>query len=64
MDKQAQRLASLTSEVSARDRLINRRLQHIERLEKQVHRQVNHIKPITTYSNGVRVIASIDEIII
>ncbi|XP_026196134.1 uncharacterized protein LOC113148604 [Anabas testudineus] len=36
IDKQAQQLASLTSEVSARDRLINRRLQHIEQLEKQV----------------------------
>ncbi|XP_029986237.1 uncharacterized protein LOC115416564 [Sphaeramia orbicularis] len=36
MDKQARRLASLTSEVSARDRLINRRRQLIEHLEKQV----------------------------
>ncbi|XP_076614518.1 uncharacterized protein LOC143338181 isoform X1 [Chaetodon auriga] len=36
IDKQARRLASLTSEVSARDRLIDRHLQHIDRLEKQV----------------------------
>ncbi|KAG8010879.1 Phosphatidylinositol 4-phosphate 5-kinase type-1 beta [Nibea albiflora] len=35
IDKQARRLAGLTSEVSARDRLIDRRLQYIERLEKQ-----------------------------
>ncbi|GAA6233954.1 uncharacterized protein LOC108901125 isoform X2 [Lates japonicus] len=35
MDKQARRLASLTSEVSAQDRLINRRLQRIQHLEKQ-----------------------------
>ncbi|XP_074473844.1 uncharacterized protein LOC141757323 isoform X3 [Sebastes fasciatus] len=36
IDKQARRLASLTSEVSARDRLIDRRLRHIDHLEKQV----------------------------
>ncbi|XP_049909231.1 uncharacterized protein LOC126395652 [Epinephelus moara] len=36
MDKQARRLASLTSEVSARDRMIDRRLQHIDHLEKRV----------------------------
>ncbi|XP_041816745.1 uncharacterized protein LOC121623521 [Chelmon rostratus] len=36
IDMQARRLASLTSEVSARDRLIDRRLQHIDHLEKQV----------------------------
>ncbi|KAE8284824.1 hypothetical protein D5F01_LYC16265 [Larimichthys crocea] len=35
IDKQARRLAGLTSEVSAQDRLIDRRLQYIERLEKQ-----------------------------
>ncbi|KAK2818874.1 hypothetical protein Q5P01_024435 [Channa striata] len=40
MDKQAERLASLTSEVSARDRLIKRRLQHIEHLEKQVYQSL------------------------
>ncbi|XP_040915293.1 uncharacterized protein LOC121195721 isoform X2 [Toxotes jaculatrix] len=34
MDKQAKRLSSLTSKVSAQDRLINRRLQRIEHLEK------------------------------
>nr|XP_046230763.1 uncharacterized protein LOC124051434 [Scatophagus argus] len=37
IDKQARRLASLTSEVSARDRLIDRRWQYIDRLEKEVH---------------------------
>ncbi|CAK6965142.1 uncharacterized protein LOC122968712 [Scomber scombrus] len=36
VDKQSRRLASLTSEVSARDRMIDRRLKHIENLEKQV----------------------------
>ncbi|XP_044030926.1 uncharacterized protein LOC122865941 [Siniperca chuatsi] len=36
IDKQARRLASLTAEVSARDRMIDRGLQHIEHLEKQV----------------------------
>lgn len=36
LDKQARRLASLTSEVSARDRLISRRRQLIQHLEKQV----------------------------
>ncbi|XP_035464515.1 uncharacterized protein LOC118285168 [Scophthalmus maximus] len=34
--KQARRLASLTSEVSARDKVINRRLQRIRHLEKHV----------------------------
>ncbi|KAF3702304.1 hypothetical protein EXN66_Car017992 [Channa argus] len=41
MNKQAKQLASLTSEVSARDRLINRRLQHIEHLEKQVSERLS-----------------------
>ncbi|XP_045923213.1 uncharacterized protein LOC123981973 isoform X2 [Micropterus dolomieu] len=36
IDKQAERLASLTAEVSGRDRMIDRRLQHIDHLEKQV----------------------------
>ncbi|XP_047425946.1 uncharacterized protein LOC124996714 [Mugil cephalus] len=36
LNKQAQRLASLTSEVLARERMIDRRLQHIEHLEKQL----------------------------
>ncbi|XP_022600346.1 uncharacterized protein LOC111221244 [Seriola dumerili] len=36
LDKQAQQLASLTSVVSAQDRLIDRRLQRIQHLEKQV----------------------------
>lgn len=36
MNKQAQQLATLTSVVSAQDRLINRRLQRIQLLEKQV----------------------------
>lgn len=36
MDKQARRLDRLTSEVSARDRTIGRRLRHIGHLEKQV----------------------------
>ncbi|KAL6097145.1 uncharacterized protein ACO6RY_06305 [Pungitius sinensis] len=36
MDQQARRLASLTSEVSARDRMIDRRLRHINQLEKRV----------------------------
>ncbi|XP_071322860.1 uncharacterized protein [Trachinotus anak] len=36
MGKQAQQLATLTSVVSAQDRLIDRRLQRIEHLEKQV----------------------------
>ncbi|XP_029025451.1 uncharacterized protein LOC114867176 [Betta splendens] len=36
MDKQAKWLDSLTSEVSARDRLINRRLRLIKQLEKRV----------------------------
>lgn len=36
MEKQARRIATLTSEVSARERMINRRLQHIEHLEKQL----------------------------
>ncbi|KAM4634675.1 uncharacterized protein ACJ7VT_002656 [Polymixia lowei] len=36
VDKQARRLANLASEVIARDRTIDRRLQHIEHLEKQV----------------------------
>ncbi|XP_029921536.1 uncharacterized protein LOC115369115 [Myripristis murdjan] len=36
VDKQARRLASLASEVTARERMIDRRLQHIEHLEKQV----------------------------
>lgn len=44
MDKQARQLASLTSEVSARDRLINRRLQHIEQLEKQVGFHFRHYR--------------------
>ncbi|KAM8744394.1 uncharacterized protein AB9X84_018375 isoform 1-T2 [Acanthopagrus schlegelii] len=36
VDKQARRLASLTSLVSAQDRLLDRRLQYIDHLEKQV----------------------------
>ncbi|KAG7240851.1 hypothetical protein INR49_023425 [Caranx melampygus] len=36
MNKQAQQLATLTSVVSAQDRLIDRRLQRIQHLEKQV----------------------------
>ncbi|XP_069563362.1 coiled-coil domain-containing protein 157-like [Brachyistius frenatus] len=36
LDEQARQLASLTAEVSARERLIDRRLQHIEHLEKQL----------------------------
>ena len=36
MDNQARRLASLASEVNARDKMINRRLRSIEDLEKQV----------------------------
>ncbi|XP_040053738.2 uncharacterized protein LOC120831906 [Gasterosteus aculeatus] len=35
MDQQARRLATLTSEVSARDRMIDRRLRHINQLEKR-----------------------------
>uniref|UniRef100_UPI0037E950ED angiopoietin-related protein 3-like n=1 Tax=Semicossyphus pulcher TaxID=241346 RepID=UPI0037E950ED len=40
MDKQAQRLASLTSVVSVQDRMIDRRQQHIEHLEKQVSKRL------------------------
>lgn len=36
MNKQAQQLATLTSVVSAQDRLIDRRLQRIQHLEQQV----------------------------
>ncbi|KAK5851697.1 hypothetical protein PBY51_023232 [Eleginops maclovinus] len=36
MDKQARLLASLTTEVSSRDRMIDRRRRHIDHLEKQI----------------------------
>ncbi|XP_041667381.1 uncharacterized protein LOC121525445 [Cheilinus undulatus] len=39
MNKQARRLASLTLLVSAQDRVINRRQQHIQHLEKQVSKK-------------------------
>ncbi|KAM7369327.1 hypothetical protein PAMP_013602 [Pampus punctatissimus] len=50
IDKQAGRLAGLTSEVLARDRLIDRRLQQIENLEKQVSEST----PNSTDSDYVR----------
>ncbi|XP_029300801.1 uncharacterized protein LOC115016868 [Cottoperca gobio] len=40
MDKQARRLASLSSAVSARDRMIDRRLRHIDHLEKKVSKSL------------------------
>ncbi|XP_068588519.1 uncharacterized protein [Cebidichthys violaceus] len=40
INKQARRLASLSSEVSARDRMIDRRLRHINHLEKRVSKSL------------------------